>query len=78
MGAWETLMHGSLVVALVAGAWIVSALGPRGAYAIGGVTGLVGAALLLPFLRWLPEPKADVGAVQELQVVELVPFDPPE
>jgi MFS family permease len=78
MGAWETLMHGSLVVALVAGGWIVSALGPRGAYAIGGVTGLVGAALLLPFLKWLPEHKADVGAVQELQVAELVPFDPPE
>jgi MFS family permease len=78
MGAWETLMHGSLVVALVAGGWIVSVLGPRGAYAIGGMTGLVGAALLLPFLKWLPEHKADVGAVQELQVVELVPFDPPE
>jgi MFS family permease len=78
MGAWETLMHGSLVVALVAGGWIVSALGPRGAYAIGGVTGLVGAALLLPFLKWLPEHKADVGAVQELKVAELVPFDPPE
>ena len=78
MGAWETLMHGSLVVALVAGGWIVSVLGPRGAYAIGGVTGLVGAALLLPFLKWLPEHRADVGAVQELQVVELVPFDPPE
>jgi predicted MFS family arabinose efflux permease len=78
MGAWETLMHASLVVALVAGGWIVSALGPRGAYAIGGVTGLVGAALLLPFLKWLPEPKADVGAVQELQAVELVPFDPAE
>jgi MFS family permease len=78
MGAWETLMHGSLVVALVAGGWIVSVFGPRGAYAIGGVTGLVGAALLLPFLKWLPEHKADVGAVQELQVVELVPFDPPE
>jgi MFS family permease len=78
MGAWETLMHGSLVVALVAGGWIVSALGPKGAYAIGGVTGLVGAALLLPFLRWLPEPKADVGAAQELKAVELVPFEPPE
>lgn len=78
MGAWETLMHGSLVVALVAGGWIVSALGPRGAYAIGGVTGLVGAALLLPFLSWLPEPKADVGTVQELQAGELVPFDQPE
>ena len=78
MGAWETLMHGSLVVALVAGGWIVSVLGPRGAYAIGGVTGLVGAALLLPFLKWLPEHEADVGAVQEIPVVELVPFDPPE
>jgi MFS family permease len=78
MGAWETLMHGSLVVALVAGGWIVSVLGPRGAYAIGGVTGLVGAALLLPFLKWLPEHKADVGAKQELPVVEMVPFDPPE
>jgi MFS family permease len=70
MGAWETLMHGSLVVALVAGGWIVSALGPRGAYAIGGMTGLVGAVLLLPFLRWLPEPKTDVGVVKELDAVK--------
>ncbi|HJS26582.1 MAG TPA: MFS transporter [Actinomycetota bacterium] len=78
MGAWETLLHGSLVVALVAGAWIVSALGPKGAYAIGGVTGLIGAALLLPFLTWLPERKADVGTVEELEVARLVPFDAPE
>jgi hypothetical protein len=42
------------------------------------VTGLVGAALLLPFLKWLPEPQADLGTVEELHVAELVPFDRPE
>jgi hypothetical protein len=74
-------MHGSLVVALVAGAWIVAVLGPRGAYAIGGVTGLVGAALLVPTLRWLPEREAAVGHIERsgpMEVAELLPFDPPE
>jgi MFS family permease len=81
MGAWETLMHGSLVVALVLGAWIVAVLGPKGAYAIGGVTGLVGAALLMPMLRWLPEREAAVGHIERsepMEVAELLPFDPPE
>ena len=38
-------------------------LGPRGAYALGGATGIVGTAILLPLLRWLPDRRADVGAV---------------
>jgi MFS family permease len=71
MGAWETLMHGGLVVALILGAWIVGAFGPRGAYLFGGITGMVGASLLVPLLRWLPEP----DAVQPLVAREVVPFD---
>jgi len=81
MGAWETLMHGSLVVALLLGAWIVAALGPKGAYAIGGLTGLVGAALLMPMLRWLPDREGDLGRTdhsESIEAAELIPFDPPE
>ena len=55
MGAWETMMHGGLVVSLMAGAVIVSAVGPKGAYAVGGITATIGTVLLLPLLRWLPE-----------------------
>ena len=76
MGAWETLMHAGLVGALVLGAWIVAEVGPKGAYFVGGVTGLIGAALLLPLLRWLPDPKANVGTVEEEHEVTLVPLEP--
>jgi MFS family permease len=78
MGAWETLMHGGLVVALVLGAWVVAEVGPKGAYLFGGITGLVGAALLVPLLRWLPDRGADVGRVGPVEVAELIPFEPAE
>jgi MFS family permease len=54
MGAWEAVMQGALVIALLLGGVIVSAAGPKGAFVFGGVTGVIGAALLLPLLRWLP------------------------
>jgi hypothetical protein len=41
----------------------------------------VGAALLVPMLRWLPEREAAVGRIERLEpmeVAELLPFDPPE
>lgn len=76
IGVWEAAHHAALVVALMAGGWLVSAVGPRPAYAIGGVAGLVGTALLLPLLRWLPEPAADAGKVEELLVPEDLPFEP--
>jgi len=69
MGAWETFMHAALIVALVGGAVVVRVAGPRGAYAVGGVAGFASALVLLPLLRWLPEPSADVGTVEELEPV---------
>jgi MFS family permease len=54
MGAWEAVNHLALVGAFVLGGFIVPVVGPRGAYAVGGVTGALGTALLLPLLRWLP------------------------
>lgn len=78
MGAWETLMHGSLVISLVVGAWVVSSLGPKGAYLVGGITGVLGAVLLVPLLRWLPDRRADVGTVVETSLVDFVPFQPPD
>jgi hypothetical protein len=71
-------MHGGLVVALVLGAWVVAEVGPKGAYLFGGITGLVGAALLVPLLRWLPDRGADVGRVGPVEVAELIPFEPAE
>jgi hypothetical protein len=63
MGAWEALFHAALTGALILGAVIVPIVGPKGAYALGGVAGFVGAVMLLPLLRWLPEPRpAEVEA----------------
>ena len=76
MGAWDTFMHGSLVVALMLGGVVVHALGPKGAYAVGGVMGVVATLLLLPLFRWLPDRARDVGTVEAAEVSELVPFDP--
>jgi MFS family permease len=55
MGAWEALFHAALTAALILGAVLVPIVGPRGAYAFGGVAGFVGALILLPLVRWLPE-----------------------
>jgi MFS family permease len=74
MGAWETMFHAALAISLVGGAILVPVVGPQGAYAIGGVTGLIGTALLLPFLRWLPDRKGTVGTVTEEPV--LLPLEP--
>lgn len=54
MGAWEAVNHVALVIAFVIGGVIVPVVGPKGAYALGGVTGLIGTTMLLPLLRWLP------------------------
>jgi MFS family permease len=72
MGAWEMGMHAGLVVAFVLGGIIVPVVGPKGAYAFGGITGLIGAAILLPLLSWLP-------GRDERSKVEMaaLPADPP-
>jgi MFS family permease len=66
MGAFETIMHGGLSLALLLGAAAVPALGPQGTYALAGAMALVGATLLLPLLRRLPE-RNTVGGVAELE-----------
>ncbi len=58
MGAWESIMHAALVVSFLLGGLLVPIVGGRGAYAVGGVTGVIGTLLLLPLLRWLPRPDA--------------------
>jgi MFS family permease len=75
MGAWDASHHVALVIALVLGGFIVPALGPRGAYVVGGVTGLIGTALLVPLLRWLPDRGAprEPGPVRPAVVEPLVP-----
>lgn len=61
MGGFETIMHGGLSLSLLLGAAVVPALGPKGAYGVAGGMALVGATLLLPLLRWLPEPVPAAG-----------------
>jgi MFS family permease len=56
MGAWEAMFHLALVGSMILGAVLVPLVGPKGAYVLGGVAGLIGAAILLPLLRWLPAP----------------------
>ena len=77
MGAWETMFHAVLAVSLLGGALLVPLAGAKGAYAIGGVMGVIGSAMLLPFLRWLPEGAsvADETAAA-VGVVPLTPADP--
>ena len=67
MGAWEATNHVALVIAFIIGGAIVPVIGPKGAYALGGVTGIIGTAMLLPLLRLLPRRSAapaesDLGA----------------
>ena len=54
MGAWESVNHVALVISFAIGGAVVPVVGPKGAYALGGVTGVIGTAMLLPLLRWLP------------------------
>ena len=67
MGAWEAANHVSLVIAFIIGGAIVPAIGPKGAYALGGVTGIIGTAMLLPLLRLLPgRPSSSVDALRSI------------
>ncbi len=61
MGAWEAANHVSLVIAFLIGGAVVPVIGPKGAYLLGGVTGLIGTALLVPLLRLLP--RRPVGSI---------------
>jgi MFS family permease len=72
MGAWEAVMTGAFVGALLVGGVVVAHVGPSGAFVFAGIMGLGGSALLLPLLRWLrdgssgpqeerPEARATLG-----------------
>ena len=63
MGAWESIMHVALVVSFLLGGLLVPIVGGRGAYAVGGITGVIGTLLLLPLIRWLPDRSADPEGV---------------
>lgn len=67
MGAWEMGMHAGLITALVIGGIIVPIVGPKGAYAFGGTTGLIGAVILLPVLKWLPGRRSGVAAPEKAE-----------
>jgi len=75
MSAWGASHHVALVIALVLGGFIVPALGPRGAYVVGGITAVIGTSMLLPLLRWLPDrsAKREAGPAEPASVEPLVP-----
>ena len=56
MGAWEAVNHIALVGAFVLGGFIVPVVGPKGAYAVGGVTGVLGTAPLSHCFVGCPDP----------------------
>jgi hypothetical protein len=51
----------------VIGGIIVPIVGPKGAYAFGGTTGLIGAVILLPVLKWLPGRHTVPPAIETVQ-----------
>lgn len=57
MGAWEAINHVALVTAFVIGGVVVPVIGPKGAYALGGVTGLIGTCMLIPVIGRLRGPQ---------------------
>lgn len=59
MGAWEASNHVALVIAFLIGGAVVPRVGPKGAYLLGGVTGLLGTSLLIPLIRLLPRRRAE-------------------
>lgn len=73
MGAWEAIMQAAVVIALVVGGVIVPIVGPKGAFAFAGATGLAGAALLLPLLRWLPGRRAPIERGANVAIVTREP-----
>jgi MFS family permease len=76
-GASEAIQHVAMLIALVLAGFVVPAVGPRGAYLIGGITGAVGTAILLPLVRWLPDRTRDevtTGAADESVSDEVTPL----
>ena len=79
-GASEAIQHVAMLIALVLAGFVVPAVGPRGAYIVGGITGAVGTAILLPLIRWLPDrtgqeapTAADERATDEPTAVTIEP-----
>jgi hypothetical protein len=64
-----------MLTALWGGGTILGS-GPKGAYLVGGVTGTLGASLLVPLLRWLPRRTA-AGAAERLPGSEPFPSTSP-
>ena len=51
MGAFEGAIHGTLAVSYVIAALVLPAVGPRGVYGIGAVTGVFAAVIMVPVIR---------------------------
>jgi MFS family permease len=64
MGAWEAANHLSLVIAFVIGGLVVPEIGPKPAYLFGGITGILGTALLVPLLSLLPRQASSEETAQ--------------
>jgi MFS family permease len=69
IGAWEAVMTGAFVAALLLGGIVVGRVGPSGAFVFAGILALAGSALLLPLLWWLRDDSSpEVGRAPETPV----------
>jgi MFS family permease len=76
-GAQEGIWHGSISVSYIAAAFVLPVVGPRGMYAILGVSALLSTLVIAPILR-LDRPETSPGVEAETPVLHapVVPGDP--
>jgi hypothetical protein len=65
LGAGEGLWHGTLTVAYVVAAFVLPVVGPRGMYAILGVSAALSVIVLLPLLG-----RADTAAGEAVSQID--------
>jgi MFS family permease len=76
-GAQEGIWHGAVSVSYIAAAFLLPVVGPKGMYAILGVTAFLSAIVILPILRSdRPETSPGVEAETPILHVPVVPGDP--
>jgi hypothetical protein len=77
-GAQEGIWHGSVSVSYIAAAFVLPVAGPRGMYAILGISALLSALVIAPILS-IDRPETSPGLEAETPVLHapVVPGDPP-
>jgi MFS family permease len=76
-GAQEGIWHGSVSISYIGAAFLLPVVGPKGMYAILGVTAFLSAIVILPILR-VDRPETSPGVEAETPILHapVVPGDP--